>query len=39
MWVSTKENIPDLMTKPLPVKAHTILRNMILNTINEDIYV
>ena len=30
-WVPTKENIADIMTKPLPYKTHEYLRSKIMN--------
>lgn len=30
-WVATKENIADIMTKPLPLEAHQYLRNKMLD--------
>lgn len=30
-WIPTKENLADIMTKPLPAKAHTYLRDKLLN--------
>lgn len=30
-WVTTKENIADIMTKPLPLEAHKFLKNKMMN--------
>lgn len=31
MWIATKENLADIMTKPLPLEAHKYLRDKMLN--------
>lgn len=33
-WISTKDNVADVMTKPLPSTAHILLRNKIMNIEN-----